>query len=310
MSQKVTTWVLYDSPIKDRTDLCVLWAIADAANDLGVRAFPGEKRIGELARCDPKTARAAIRRLEEQGQLLVRRPTVAGRGHHNEYAVVMGRDPDVVRDLAWPPCQPKRSIESALGTDPAVDDPGDEPPKGGRSAPLSRPQRGKESGRKTGGKRAESGSSSPPYPEPDPEPETAALRAGRRRASARDAGRELVDGPLGELRSAVDRAAAAVPWDFDEGQARMVLAQVELCGVQALVDEARACVLAKGPPRSARAWITAWELLTPAAAAVERRQLPPPCGECDRTVGGAGWRDSPDGAVRCPCSLPAAAVTF
>ncbi|MCU1590046.1 MAG: hypothetical protein JWP11_1302 [Frankiales bacterium] len=333
MSQRCTTWVLYESPITDRTQLCVLWAIADAANDQGVRAFPGRPRIAELARCDKKTVSDVIKELEAAGLLLVRRPTVPGRGRHNEYAVVMGRDPDVVRDLAWPPSQRKRSTASDGDTEPAVDDDVDTLPDRGRSAPYLP----KKAGRKGGGKEEERGRATPPYPEPDPEPEPAALRASRAKPARRSTA-PAVDKRLLELKHAVDRRAAAVPWDLEPPQAAMIAAQLELCGLEALVQEAIACVLAKGAPRSARAWITPWELLLPKRSAgatipagsagystgytsaqrdvdgdVERSPsptIPPPCGACDGHRGGARYVvDDEDRPLRpCPACHPSSVV--
>lgn len=101
MSIRATSWVLHESPASGN-DRLVLIAIADEADDAGRNAFPGVDLIARKARVHRATAIRAISRLEAGGELLVKRPDVAGRGRHNRYVVVMGRDPIILASsLGW-----------------------------------------------------------------------------------------------------------------------------------------------------------------------------------------------------------------
>ena len=103
MSVRVTAWVLWDSP-STGNDRLVLIAIADEADDEGRNAFPSYDTIARKARIDKRTAMRSVDRLEAGGELLVKRPDRAGRGHHNRYVVVMGRDPGALAGVVgWPP---------------------------------------------------------------------------------------------------------------------------------------------------------------------------------------------------------------
>lgn len=53
----------------DRTETIVLLAIADHAHDNGKSAWPSMPSIARKARCDERTARRVVRRLEETGYL-------------------------------------------------------------------------------------------------------------------------------------------------------------------------------------------------------------------------------------------------
>lgn len=99
MSIQAMTWVMYESE-STGNDRLVLLAIADEADDDGLNAFPGTERIALKARVNRATVTRAIVRLEERGELLILRPKRQGRGHHNRYALTLGRPVEEVADLA------------------------------------------------------------------------------------------------------------------------------------------------------------------------------------------------------------------
>lgn len=98
MSVRVLSWVL-DNSEAPGNDRLVLIAIADEADDDGTNSYPSIDRIARRARVNKRTTMRALERLEETGELVVQRPEVQGRGHHNRYGVVMGRDPEEVLAL-------------------------------------------------------------------------------------------------------------------------------------------------------------------------------------------------------------------
>lgn len=67
MSHRATGWVLYDAPVKDATQVLILWALADRANDDGTAAWPAQQWIADRARCSTRTVRRHLADLEEQG---------------------------------------------------------------------------------------------------------------------------------------------------------------------------------------------------------------------------------------------------
>lgn len=98
MSVRVLSWVL-DNSEAPGNDRLVLIAIADEADDDGANAYPSIDRIARRARVNKRTTMRALERLEASGELVVDRPLVTGRGHHNRYAVVMGRPIEEVTAL-------------------------------------------------------------------------------------------------------------------------------------------------------------------------------------------------------------------
>lgn len=69
MSVLVLSWVFAHSPTK-LGDRLVLLALADYAHDDGTRAFPSVESLARKARVGKSTARAALRRLEEEGHIV------------------------------------------------------------------------------------------------------------------------------------------------------------------------------------------------------------------------------------------------
>ena len=68
------TWVFMHSPATGN-DRLVLLAIADEADDEGLNARPGVRRIADKSRADVSTAIRCTARLEAGGELLVLSPS-------------------------------------------------------------------------------------------------------------------------------------------------------------------------------------------------------------------------------------------
>ena len=62
MSIKVMTWVWDNSPTAG-TELLLLLAIADQADDRGTNAWPSLRSLARRTRLDPRTVQRVIRRL-------------------------------------------------------------------------------------------------------------------------------------------------------------------------------------------------------------------------------------------------------
>jgi hypothetical protein len=119
MSLTAMAWVMYQCKGPSHTERWVLMAIADAANDDGTDAWPSLRTLAEAAGTTRSGASVAVKRLERQGQLLVLRPTRQGRGQHNRYTLVMGRDPEkLAGELGWP--RPKGSAQHNLSPSAAT----------------------------------------------------------------------------------------------------------------------------------------------------------------------------------------------
>ena len=88
MSLRVQSWV-YEHSEATGNERLILLAIADEADDDGANAYPSIDRIALKARVNKRTTIRCLERLESTGRLVVTRPTVNGRGHHNSYVVVM-----------------------------------------------------------------------------------------------------------------------------------------------------------------------------------------------------------------------------
>jgi hypothetical protein len=119
MSLTAMAWVMYQCKGPSHTERWVLMAIADAANDDGTDAWPSLRTLADAAGTTRSGVSNAIKRLEQKGQLLVLRPTRQGRGQHNRYALVMGRDPEnLAGELGWP--RPKGSAQRNLSPSAAT----------------------------------------------------------------------------------------------------------------------------------------------------------------------------------------------
>lgn len=67
MSLRATLWAYDEAPVEKPTELLVLIALADEANDAGRNAFPAVAKIASRARCKPRAAKYALRALEDAG---------------------------------------------------------------------------------------------------------------------------------------------------------------------------------------------------------------------------------------------------
>lgn len=95
VSKAVETWVWQHAPVSGN-DLLLLLALADEANDDGCGCHPSIRRLAKKIRAHTDTVTTGVRRLEEVGELLVKRPERKGRGQFNRYVLVLGRNPDEV----------------------------------------------------------------------------------------------------------------------------------------------------------------------------------------------------------------------
>lgn len=86
MSIKVMTWIWDNAPASG-TELLMLLAIADHADDRGRNAWPSRATLARKTRLDERTVRRVTKRLEDSGQVVVERGS--GRSHSNLYTIVM-----------------------------------------------------------------------------------------------------------------------------------------------------------------------------------------------------------------------------
>lgn len=118
MSVKVQTWV-WDHSKSSGNDRLVLLKIADEADHDGTNTFPSMKTLARTTRVNERTIMRSVKRLEEMGELLVRRPDKYGAGHHNYYVVLMGRPAsEVAEALDWPYTPPEVAEEIPVSPSP------------------------------------------------------------------------------------------------------------------------------------------------------------------------------------------------
>lgn len=85
MSIKVMTWVWDHSPAAG-TDLLMLLAIADQANDAGRDAWPSIKTLAQRTRLDQRTVRRVLKRLADAGHVVIQ---PGGGRRSNNYEIPM-----------------------------------------------------------------------------------------------------------------------------------------------------------------------------------------------------------------------------
>jgi len=85
MSLRASLWALDEAPTDDKSEVLVLLALADDADDTGGSCYPSLERIAARARMSVSGARRALQRLEAAGLVEVDRPDRQGRGQHNRY---------------------------------------------------------------------------------------------------------------------------------------------------------------------------------------------------------------------------------
>lgn len=86
MSVEVMNWVWKHSPTKG-SELLLLLAIADAANDDGTNAYPSTRTLARKTRLDTRTVQRIVRKLVTEGHIGV---SERGGRESNRYAVLMG----------------------------------------------------------------------------------------------------------------------------------------------------------------------------------------------------------------------------
>lgn len=115
MSLKATLWAYDDAPIEKPTELLVLIALADDANNDGRNAFPSVARIAKRARCKPRAAKYALRALEASGVIVKGDQSIAAR-----HITRADRRPvvyDLVLTMTWDSAPPptERGADDAPG---------------------------------------------------------------------------------------------------------------------------------------------------------------------------------------------------
>lgn len=125
MSLKAMNWVWDHSPAAG-TELLVLLAIADNANDAGANAYPSTETLARKTRLDARTVQRVIRRLEDDGRLVVDR---GGGRAANRYSVPLtapshpvDKHPGSGDETPTPPagCHPRQIATGGAGATPGV----------------------------------------------------------------------------------------------------------------------------------------------------------------------------------------------
>jgi hypothetical protein len=145
MSHQATTWVLEKSECEG-IDFIVLFVIANHCHPDGSGAFPSVKTIAAQSRCSERGARYAIERLEQLGELIVKRTkgAVANQKWHsrNDYTI-----PGVVRDGFCTERSPRPEATVAPGNSkPAAKPEAKTAIPSGNQLPLNNPLEQREQG--------------------------------------------------------------------------------------------------------------------------------------------------------------------
>jgi hypothetical protein len=82
------TWAWDQAPVDNPSDLLVLLALADEANELGGDCFPSLRRVAKRARLSVGAVHKAIARLEADGLIEVKRPAKPAPGQANHYQIL------------------------------------------------------------------------------------------------------------------------------------------------------------------------------------------------------------------------------
>lgn len=67
MSIKVITWVREHAPTENPAELCILYSLADRANDDGEGCWPSVATLAQESRCSQRTVQRHLRNLEDRG---------------------------------------------------------------------------------------------------------------------------------------------------------------------------------------------------------------------------------------------------
>ncbi|MQA14922.1 MAG: hypothetical protein GEV09_12320 [Pseudonocardiaceae bacterium] len=125
VSLKAMNWVWDHSPAAG-TELLVLLAIADNADDAGANAYPSTDTLARKTRLDARTVQRVIRRLQDDGRVVVDR---GGGRAANRYSVPLtaphqpvDNPPDSEDELPTPPagCHPRQIATGDACATPGV----------------------------------------------------------------------------------------------------------------------------------------------------------------------------------------------
>lgn len=323
MSVEATHWVMTSNRTSHGNDRLVLLVFANEADTGTGYCFPSIDLLAHHSCSHRSTVMRCVERLEADGQLLVKRPDHRGRGRHNEYVVVMGRDPDALADArGWPrpPLTPEAQQRRATALGEHMDVPSSDTPAAtgttetgvvdNTEIPLSEtsqtatiPTDGTVADTSHIGSTLVASSATIPSPYPHPNPSV-------QRASSTSTVDNLPE-PIRLLGQRLADLGHVTRWDLGERQTALVTAALVVHGEDVLVDAAQLEVAKKGTPRSARAWVDVWTALVPhSSVEVEAiddlhlvSSLPAPCGKCDPNR----WITSADGlpVAKCPTCHPA-----
>lgn len=339
MSVEATHWVMTQNRTSHGNDRLVLLVFANEADTGTGYCFPSVDLLAHHSCAHRSTVMRCVERLEADGQLLVKRPDNRGRGRHNEYVVVMGRDPyDVADNRGWsrpllsPAALARRATEldgdpAATGTTETGAEHQDVPSSEDNTATTGTTETGavdnpeipfsetsqtatitdQETVADTShiGRTLVASSATIPSPSPNPNPSV-------HRASQFSPVDNLPE-PVQQLAGRLAAAGHVVRWDIGEQQTALVTAALVVFGENTLVDVAMLEAARKGTPRSARAWVDAWTALAPPPLQHDAVRdldlvdvvldLPTPCGKCDPNR----WITNSDGlpVAKCPDCHPA-----
>jgi hypothetical protein len=309
MSWAVEDWVWRSCTVEDHLHRYVLLAIAWHTDADGLTSRgPSFDRLAEMVREDRKRVMAVVDALEDAHELLVWRAPDDHRGRRpaNRYAVVMGRAPHDVRQLAEAP-RPRAYAPPLAGTDQPS---GTDQPGAATAQPTASRHR---PGRTPSSVRPRSG-----FGPPSVHSRSSAERAGGlglgpgpgRASASRSSPARAAPPPdprLEPLRCELD--GIDVSWQMTDEQATAMAALIEVHGPRPLAQVALDLVTARGKPTFARAWLGAWrELPVPGAVAdrgVRTSDVPAPrpeaawCGQCDDR--GYRWEVDEAGLPLRPC---------
>lgn len=70
MSIEAMMWVKNDAPTTNSTEMCILYALAERANDDGTGCWPYYETLADEARCSLSTVKRHIKQLEDRGLIL------------------------------------------------------------------------------------------------------------------------------------------------------------------------------------------------------------------------------------------------
>lgn len=277
MSIKVMTWVWDHAPVAG-TELLMLLAIADQANDKGKDSWPSIDDLAGRTRLNRRTVQRVLKRLDDDGHLVIEG---GGGRRRNRYAIPMtdpvDNHPESVDELSTPPAErhPRQTATGGAGAAPGVTQL--DRPRGGTAAPpvTSYPV-------------LIPSSTGPPDPDPEPDPGSAG-------------------GGGDPDERAVDLLVDLGPrWAVTSGQRQRLVPMVAAALANGWTRDALVAYLAVNADgvRSAFAVLTTRLGDLPAAKPVPLGP-PPWCGHCDGPEPAQRFVPTPDGKLaRCPRCHP------